>query len=248
MADEKPTTQNVESETAPIGMPRLEMPSDAALNDRGYIVFSIDTSEGPVHVESYWRNWNCRGTAAALIAAGLSRPEWFPGVPGNNKTRQKVLFGSDGPALLAGNHRGKKLAEACITVCRVSARTFIVDIPPTPDQCKRLEVFHEQREAKSSKGLRASETMSPTNAHIVYCNVAASAIDWIRRNLNGTGCAYTVGSMNRIQQSFEGLRRAFADGCVVPEVPLTPKYLCVGNVICWPGRGSVAAVAPTLLQ
>ncbi|MBK9019620.1 MAG: hypothetical protein IPL72_06320 [Sulfuritalea sp.] len=77
MAVEKTITQSAEIVAPPFGMPTVEMPPNAALTDRGYVVFVLNTSAGSVHVQAFWNEFECRGKAPALIAAGLTRAEWF---------------------------------------------------------------------------------------------------------------------------------------------------------------------------
>lgn len=156
MAAEKPITHCAETFGAPFGMPRVNIPGNADAGDHNRIRFTLNTAVDPVRVESWGtRHWDCRGTVAALVAAGLLRPEWCPGIPGNCKSRQAVLFDSTGPRLLVGGHKGRPLKEAHITVCRYSARTFSVEIPMTPVQAEQVEKLRNQwraeRDAKEEK-------------------------------------------------------------------------------------------------
>lgn len=223
-----------------IQVPTIEIPEDVAMNEKGYVVFSLSTKEGPINVQAFWHRLECRGTAAALISGGLCRPEWFPGLPGNNKSRQMVCFGSDGHWLRLGRHTGKKEPSPSITVARISARTFMVEVPATSEQSSRLESFFEQREKlwaderfqrQKNERLAARQVMAPEVAHRFYCGVIESAISWIHKNMEGTTCVYTPASANRIDLALEGVRRAFVDGCVVQ---MAPKYRRDGNLIHFP--------------
>lgn len=262
MDESQPTTcntKNAESICESWGMPRIEMPADVTMDDRGYIVFKLGTAEGPVHVRAYWKIWECRGTVAALVAGGLLLPEWCPGLPGNNKTRQQVLFNSDGPRLPLGNTRGKKQQGARITVCRTSARSFMVEVPATLSQQKRLEEFQEKRRAKLAAEMEKKRLACKPDANKEVCDRentedrarrTAGLADAMLNQLRGlthvehNGLRLSAESQHRILQHLAELRRAFAEARVVATAP---KCAQIENIIYWPGRGSVAQVAPTAL-
>lgn len=242
MADKKPTTVG---DAGSFKLPTIAIPKSAQRNEYGWPVFSIQTPVGEIIVRCCYRYAICAGSIDALVVGGFMLPEWAPGLPGNNATRQTVAFSPDGPRLLIGNRRGSRTTDPHITVIRVSRRSLGIEVPLTEEQKQLIEAAQAEHKEESRFHAARDGAPSPEGARVFYCNIAENAIVWIRKNMADTGCTYTRESMNRIQQSFEGLRRAFADGRVVP---LVPKYQRVGNVVCWPGRGSVAAVAPTLLQ
>lgn len=241
MADKKPTTAG---DAGSFKLPTIAIPKSAQRTQHGWLFFTIQAPAGEIAVHCYYRRADCKGSLDALVSAGFMLPEWAPGLPGNNSTRQTVAFGPDGPCLLVGNRRGRKI-DPHIVIKRASRRTLEIEIPLTSEQEELVKAAQdEHEEGKPSKAAHFRQ-LAPESVQGFYCSIAENAIAWIRKNMAGTEYTYTRESMNRIQQSFEGLRRAFADGRVVP---LVPKYQRVGNVVCWPGRGSVAAVAPTLLQ
>ncbi len=262
MDESQPTTcntKNAGSICPSWGMPRIEMPADVTMDDRGYIGFKLGTAEGPVHVRAYWKTWECRGTVAALVAGGLLRPEWCPGLPGNNKTRQQVLFDSDGPRLLLGNTRGKKQQGAHITVCRISARSFMVEVLATFGQQKRLEEFHERRRAKLDAEIERKRLACKSDVNEEVCDRenpeerarrTAGLADAMLNQLRGLalvehkGLKLSIESQQRILRQMAELRRAFAEARVVATAPRCAQ---IENIICWPGRGSVAQVSPTAL-
>lgn len=245
MADKKPTTAG---KAGSFKFPAIAIPKSAQRNEYGWPVFSIQTTAGEIIVRCCYRYAACAGSIDALVAGGFMLPEWAPGLPGNNATRQTVVLSPDGPRLLIGNRRGSRITDPHITVIRVSRRSLGIEVPLTEEQKQLIKAAQAEHKEESHPQSSRDGAPSPEGARVFYCNIAESAIAWIRKNMADTGCTYTRESMNRIHESFEGLRRAFADGRVVPLAPLVPKYQRVGNVVCWPGRGSVAAVAPTLLQ
>jgi hypothetical protein len=189
----------------------------------------------------------------------LLRPEWCPGLPGNNKTHQQVLFDSDGPHLLVGNTRGKKQPGAHITVRRISARSFMVEVPATLDQQKRLEEFHERRRAKLAAEMEKKRLACNPDVNEEVCDRenpedrarrTAGLADAMLNQLRGLalvehkGLMLSIESQQRILRQMAELRRAFTEARVVQ---VAPKYQTVGNVIGWPGRGRIAQVAPAAL-
>lgn len=130
----------------PATPPRVTIPDVGVAEGKyGQLIFTIGTHQGPISVESRGATsrWRCRGTAAALIEQGLTDPVWLPGLHGNNKTRQSVLFGPDGPRLLHGNRKGRKLDGEIVTVIRESKNAFTAEIPATPEQATRIESLYD---------------------------------------------------------------------------------------------------------
>ena len=83
-------TRETGGNARPFGMPTLTIPKDFQLGKYDF-QFWIETPEGRVLVRAY-RDFCCKGTAKALEAAGLIEASWLPGIPGNNATRQTVIF------------------------------------------------------------------------------------------------------------------------------------------------------------
>jgi hypothetical protein len=186
----------------------------------------------------------------ALAAYGLLHSEWLPGIPGNNKVRQAVEFDEDGPLLIIGNSSRVRPKGPRLTIVRETKGRYLVEMKGTEEDKNRVGALRLKKNVADSAASDGGPAlaMTPKHAQIVCCNWVDSAIAWITNNMAGTGCAYTPESLSRIHKSYEELRRAFADGCIVSVSPVVPRYQSVGNVICWPGRGSVAPIAPILLQ
>lgn len=118
-------------------LPSLPMPDDWELDwcpKWGYLTYLLQTSAGEIRVESGGYNFYCTGHADALIEQGLVKWEWLPGLPGNNKVSQRVVFGENGPRLIGGNLRGESIPEKLITIRRKSRNRYCVEVPTTPDQ------------------------------------------------------------------------------------------------------------------
>jgi hypothetical protein len=119
-------------------LPRISIPVDAIETADGKLSFSMATHGGIIEVSSAGYNdrsrWNCRGTASALEAGGLIRSDWCPGLPGNNKSRQTVLFKSEGPRLILGNRRSTHISAPHIVIARVSTNKFVVEVAATKEQ------------------------------------------------------------------------------------------------------------------
>lgn len=123
------------------------MPKDVVITACDDILFKIETPMGTIEVCGYW-NFKCTGNIPSLVAGGLIKPDWCPGLPGNNKTSQTVLFEAGGPSLIYGNRKSKSLPGPIIVIKRISANKFEVTVPPTNEQ----EAFLSQmRENLSNK-------------------------------------------------------------------------------------------------
>jgi len=128
-----------------IRLPRVSIPKDVAEGDYGRIVFKIETHNGTIDVSSWGTiKFECRGTVSALEAGGFLRPDWCPGLPGNNKTRQTVLFEAEGVRLIYGNRASKKLPAPFIVIKRESANKFAVEVPTTKEQQELLSQVRER--------------------------------------------------------------------------------------------------------
>ena len=126
------------------GVPRIVVPDIGVTeSEYGLPVFTVRTPSGTISVEasSYGNGlWRCRGRAESLAAHGLLRPDWLPGLPGNNKVSQTFFFGDDGPELFRGNRCGRKFDAEFITIKRVSRTTFLVEVPATTEQSKDIKL------------------------------------------------------------------------------------------------------------
>lgn len=155
-ADSITTDSNVISRR--FGLPRISIPKDYAETDDS-ITFKIKTHNGTIEVSSCGRcKWKCRGTVSALEAGGFLRADWCPGLPGNNKTRQTVLFAADGPQLVYGNRCGKIMASPFIVINRASTNKFIVEVRASEDQTELLsQVFDKYWQRRQENLQRARE-------------------------------------------------------------------------------------------
>lgn len=117
-------------------LPKVPIPANIVESADGRISFKIQTHNGEIDVTGYGRRskWKCTGNVSALVTAGFIRAEWCPGLPGNNKIRQTVLFEADGPRMVYGNRRGATMSAPFIVITRVSANKFVVEVPTTKEQ------------------------------------------------------------------------------------------------------------------
>lgn len=148
MADKDYRTEtNANSIDIHFKLPRIEVPKLFAEDEWGGISFKIETSKGVIKATSSRRKggvWMCRGDIPSLVAGGFIHPDWCPGLPGNNKTRQTVLFENNSPRLIYGNHRGTKLSDPYIVIIRVSKNKFVVEIPATEEQWELIKQADER--------------------------------------------------------------------------------------------------------
>lgn len=243
MAVEKTITQS--AEIVPFGMPRVEMPANAALDDDGFVAFVVNTAAGPVRVKAYWNEFECRGKAPALIAAGLTRAEWFPGLPGNQKSRLRVIFDSTGPKLYAGRGGSQKETRPHITVCKYSSSTFSVEVSATQEQCKRLEVFHKQRDemgrSKVESVLRGEREKRRQDLRLNRLpdelrGIAAYALEVFETLLSEVtakvGVHYADDVVKEVELHLDAIRLAFSGGKILP---VAAQYRQDGNVVYFPG-------------
>ena len=118
-------------------LPRIQVPKVFEEDDWGAISFGIKTSKGVIKVTSSGCQrgiWKCRGDIPSLVAGGFIQPDWCPGLHGNNKTRQTVVFKNDIPWLIYGNHRGTALPHPSIVIFRISKNKFEVEVLATKEQ------------------------------------------------------------------------------------------------------------------
>lgn len=158
-------------------MPSVTIPDQLSRNHYGIIWFQIDTQAGPINVEVWGRGHDvwCTGEAATVIAYGLTRPEWLPGLPGNNATAQRVVFEPGGPRLLVGNQTGqkrpKKSTRIIVEAWGFIKRTVRVRIPRTDmqvEQVKRWIEREDQREAEQEAWRGAGAVSLRSEGNVVY--------------------------------------------------------------------------------
>ncbi len=94
----------------------------------------IETYAPGVTLERIWWGDFYRGTADALIKAGLVRAEQFPGMPGMGKTTAKFM--ADGTVAPVGGGR-HNLGPGSMTIDRDTTRLFTVSIHADVDESNR---------------------------------------------------------------------------------------------------------------
>lgn len=158
--------------SAKFGLPRLSLPKELETGEKCGVRFAIDTPSGRISVTG-WGNWRCRGNGNALIAQGIVRPEWLPGVGENNRVQQRVLFTESGPILLRDKLQSARAPrKERITILRMSKQVYEVELPMTRDQDEavaqhiaRLEQAQEAaREEAARQRARAVQFSQPANA------------------------------------------------------------------------------------
>jgi hypothetical protein len=254
MAKNEPNTVAIDSIAVPFGLPRLDVPDELILNERGYAVFRLNTDQGAVNVQGYWREWECRGTVSALIAGGLLRPEWCPGLPGNNKTRQPVFFDADGPRLHVGQRGGPRYDGAHIIVTKCSKNTFVVAIPMRDEHSERIESLRNQRcareeveqqrelqEAKDKERLarRNSETPADVKADLVSYLSAFQGL--LSSRLRDSRFRNAGDVANEVNQHIEAMKQAILARVFIPA---GSSYQRHGNVVYLPDQGRLALAVP----
>lgn len=243
----------------PMSLPFIEIPSGAVARPGGKPWFVVDTAEGPIEVIGWRGTLQCHGTLGALLARGLIAPAWLPGLPGNNRSRQTVVFDPTGPRLVLGNRRGARLDHPYLVIVRRSARAYTVELSVSPEQKARLDTIREQlcreeREAREKQaaacGARGPQNDTAPESPEDRARRVVGLADAMLNQLRGIalvehkGLSLSAESQQRILRQMAELRRAFAEARVVA---VTPKYEQIENIICWPGRGRIAQVAPAAL-
>lgn len=219
---EAESTQQPKPRTAHIwSMPNIEIPADFELHDYGYLTFPIETCEGLVRVYAAYRHFHCKGTYAALAACGLLQADWLPGIPGNNKTIQRVGFENERPYLLKGKC-GSRVVVPHISILRKSRISYEVCVRMTQEQEffiqelfdkreKEREIEQETERVKKAddyyKKQTPEEFKRPYLGYLDMLNSAAEA--------GGGAFSYDDEALARINQACNTLRNAFADGKLV---------------------------------
>ncbi len=222
-------------------IPRLQMPADLKPDSREWCgIFTIETPKGYVRVRAY-RKFECFGTAEALEAAGLLHPSWLPGLPGNNKSKQTILFTREGPCFVLGrptapfHENNEEVKNRFITICK-TGKKFAVEIRPTEAQKERLNAFidkldrkrNEAREKEKNREYdreyeeaRRKTNSDPENLERYIQVCIKSVSDYFDARLYD----YTPESTARISQAIAELRQAFDEA----ELLEAPKYERIGD-------------------
>lgn len=225
--------------------PKITIPDHAAEDEnRSRLVFDIQTWRGIVSVMGY-RKWECTGSVDALAAAGLLLPEWVPGLPGNNKTRQTVAFEDGVPRLVYGNRRGTAMPRPLIVIEKISRHKYCVMIDATKEQYDLLDAMGkrhsekrsaaraklEQSERDLERSRRDEEIMIRDKSKTVdevrqQCIEFADIIQRaIMNTLNGSSYQPSTGMQQEMQGIFDGLKTCLQQG------ELWPEYIGHGNVV-----------------
>lgn len=145
-------------------VPSIEIPDDEQVffDQYGWPYFSIETGSGQINFAIAPSRIECSGSVEALSAYGLLRQEWMPGIPGNNKTRQTVVFTESGPALAIGRFSRNQYSASCqyLVVVRQGKRVS-VEMPTTPDQKDLVLAMIKKR--RNPPQTRPTTQPQPTN-------------------------------------------------------------------------------------
>lgn len=213
----------ITARTAPT-LPQIDIPKDCRLGKHGWVTFEIISSYGNVEVTALQRRIDCSGTYHALAAHGLLRAEWLPGMPGNNKVQQRVVFDKDGPRLIAGNLRGTRVPEEILTIQKVSRDRYAVVFPPTDAQQEFLEAFYKKadderraqlEEARRAEYKRAQKLRSPGEYRGDCLRTLEGVKMMVMAQIDSHNLIYDKESVARIHSAFGELRRALAEGGIV---------------------------------
>lgn len=146
-------------------LPRISVPKDIEEDAKGYFSFEIETHKGAITVSSYSGNkWECSGTISALEAGGFLQPEWCPGLPGNSKTRQTVLFEAAGTRLIFGNKNRKTMGAPYIVIVRASKNKFIVEVRGTDVHKELLSQAIQKRDQRLANERQRKESIEKRKA------------------------------------------------------------------------------------
>lgn len=217
-------------------MPVLSLPAQLTAGKHSLVRFTLETAAGPITVKSWWiTTWYCQGSADALIAYGLLRPDWLPGAPGNNKINQRVRFGASGPELLHGRH-GKCEKESCLDITRRSQKTYRVALPATPEQVDLLEkLMEQQRAAHKAEERKAHEERERIKrqqipAHEVRAEAihfAAVAANVIINRVESSAFRFDPATERQLLEHYRQIAQLIESAKLIPEDPF-PRG---GNVV-----------------
>ena len=253
MATKEPTTL-VAASTATNDFPVFDVPDNAEIDDCG-ATLSIGLPEDPVSVrvldwgQSYAEKCEvrCEGTGPALVSAGIIAPDWLV----DGRRSWCVALQEAGPRLVVGG-RGRPKGRYMVLRNHDGGR-YSVSWNESGLRCKeygrRVKVLRERSgKPKQAPDARkeGKEFESPEDRVRRTAGLADAMLNELRGfvTVEHKGLKLSVESQQRILHQLAELRRAFAEARAVVVVP---KYERVENIICWPGRGRVAQVAPTAL-
>ncbi|MDP1682711.1 MAG: hypothetical protein Q8L39_13190 [Burkholderiales bacterium] len=202
--------------------PSITIPEDCQEDYMGFPMFKLESVCGGIQVHCHWRGLECDGNFESLAAYGLLRADWLPGIPGNNKLRQTIIFGDDGPRLVIGNRRGSKITPSHIVIVRKSARRYVVIVSLTADQNKFLDEYVEERRRRENEKqmqresqIYAYKPQSPGEVRHDCLRLFYAAMSVNNARLAESGFHYDQDSKDRINKAYGELRRALAEGGIV---------------------------------
>lgn len=182
-------------------IPVLTIP-DIGVEEHGYALrFRIATAEGVIDVEGRHTKWRCTGCAEALSEARLIDIAWLPGVQGNNKVSQTVVFSDGVAAPYRGNPKGRNLGNH-IRIKRVSSHRFEVEIPPTNEQAEKLKdlwwqecdrLIEDRQRRQHDEAIEAAarnKTLAEAAARNMTPDEVRDYIHWLLRGLSGLADSY----------------------------------------------------------
>lgn len=238
-------------------MPALGIPDDAEMCGENGAGFQLQSRAGPIAVDVYAYSRDpsakvrCIGPWPALLEAGLVSPDWLV----EDRRSWSVVFSSGSPQVRIGV-RGPPKGRYLSILRTGKGGDLQVMWRVTPDETASYRVRLEElwrrsgsARVETTKSETAGEPWPVSVAHECLQERLSDALAWWKERIDDTGCRYTDDSQHRIDRAIEALRRAVADGNV-EEQPRTRRFdgQRIGNVVCWPGRGSVAAVDPAALH
>lgn len=214
-----------------LGFPAIAIPEEYQTDEYGRSTFKLETARGGIQVVCSLKGLKCIGNSEALTAYGLLQADWLPGIPGNNKSRQTVIFGADGPRLVLGNRRGSKIDPSHIVIVRESAHRYAVIIPLAADQKKFLDeqrIENQKRMSRESLKLICKPAQSPGEMRYDCVHLFDTAMLLNDARLAEAGFHYEQDSKDRINKAYGELRRALAEGGIVQSAA---GLRCEGNVV-----------------
>jgi hypothetical protein len=243
MAKKAPVTSPTEST---LNFPSIVVPCDAKIDEWGV---DFDLGVGPSKICFHWRRdkeiWQLDGSTSAMLTLGLLRPEWMPGLPGNNITSQIVVFNENGPSLIHGNLRGARKGKSWLQIYRNSRITTFVSYTPPLDQRQQLNIAvdevraRRQTEVKSTTASASYKSQSPGEFRHDWLKMVDMAWDLNQGRSRECGFSFNKESTERINRAFGEFRRAITEGGVQAK----PALHRDGNVI-YLGAQSAVEVTP----
>lgn len=215
-----------------LGFPSIAIPDDHQADEYGRLTFKLETARGGIQVVCSRHGLKCIGNFDALTAYGLLRADWLPGIPGNNKLRQTVIFGADGPRLVLGNRRGSKIDSSHVVIVRESVHRYAVIVPLTAEQKKFLDeqmrTENEKRTSRETLKRMCKPAQSPGEMRYDCVHLFDTAMLLNDARLAEAGFHYEQDSKDRINKAYGELRRALAEGGIVQS---SGGLKCEGNVV-----------------